>query len=49
MEDCWTAEPTGRHLVKGDGDRSCSLGLVLGEDKEGAGEGLDGNLCWLTG
>lgn len=53
MEDCWpgcwTGEPTGRHLVNGGGDRSCSLGLVLGEDKEGAEEGLDVNLCWLTG
>lgn len=45
MGDCWT----GRHLVKGDGDKSCSWGLVLGEDEGVSEAGLDVNLCWLTG
>lgn len=45
---CWTAGPAERHLEKGGGDRSCSLGLVLGEDRDGSEEGLAASLCWLT-
>lgn len=49
--DCepgWGATgPAGRHLEKGEGARSCCLGLELGgEDEEG---GLAAGFGWLTG
>lgn len=51
MDTCWTGDwGPCRHLEKvEDGDRSCSLGLVLGEEEEGRDEGLAVSRCWLTG
>lgn len=42
---CWTAGLAGRHFEKGEGGRSCCLGLVLGGEEE---EGLAASFCWLA-
>lgn len=53
METCGIGDwdgPADRHLEKGVvGDRSCSLGLVLGEDEEDSEEGFPPSLCWQAG
>lgn len=43
---CWTAGLAGRHFEKGEGGRSCCLGLVLGGEEEE--EGLAASFCWLA-